>query len=139
MGSVAVGVKVFVGRGVQVLLGVLVGRGVFVLVGVLEGVPLVSVIAGVGVPMIVETIRVLVMGDLVVGLVGEGLGNSVELSALRVFAEVAVGPTPAVDVVDMQPEIISAKITSRNSPLSAFVQLFIANHSETREYFWMVS
>lgn len=65
MGSVAVGVKVFVGRGVQVLLGVLVGRGVFVLVGVLEGVPLVAVISGVGVPMIVVTIYVLDMGDLV--------------------------------------------------------------------------
>lgn len=47
---------------------------------------------------------------------GEGLGNPVELPALRVCVEVAAGPTPAVDVVDMQPEIISGKIMSSNSP-----------------------
>lgn len=89
------------------MLGVLVGRGVFVLVGVLDGVPLVSEITIVGVPIIVVVFVVLVMVDLIMAFVGEDLGGSIELPALRVCAEVAVGCTSEVAIVDWQPDNIS--------------------------------
>jgi len=78
VGSVAVGVKVLVGRGVQVLLAVLVGRGVFVRVGVLVGVPFVTVIEGVRVPAFVVSPTILFVGDLVIVCVGEGLAVIIE-------------------------------------------------------------
>ncbi len=72
VGRVAVGVNVFVGRGVHVLLGVLVGRGVFVTVGVLVGVPFVSVIFGVWVYSLDVGLPALFTGDRVTGIVDVG-------------------------------------------------------------------